>query len=291
MGSSGEPLGAVRLSGAHGVRFSNCSFVHLGSPYGLSVQGGSQTVDVAGCRFSDLSGGFLKLGSVSSIPGVAGAMTSDPTKWDSKFSITDNFASGQAVEYSGAAGFFGGYIDSADVSHNTVQDAGYSGFSLGWGWGRQYPPGFGNNTIAYNRISRVMTKAKDGGGIYVNGATNSSRGGSVMAHNWVSTDEHVFAVYYLDNGASHWHVTQNVATNSSVAWAYFMTGGPGAADLAAHNNLLDNLWYENEAAPRNDCRQYNCTVNNATVHHIVAPAPLPPAAVAIMKASGARLDQ
>jgi hypothetical protein len=27
-----------------------------------------------------------------------------------------------------------------------------------------YPPGFGNNTISYNRIYDVMTKMKDGGG-------------------------------------------------------------------------------------------------------------------------------
>ena len=45
-----------------------------------------------------------------------------------------------------------------------VSEAGYSGFSLGWGWGTVYPPGFGNNTISYNRIYDVMTKMKDGGG-------------------------------------------------------------------------------------------------------------------------------
>ena len=48
-----------------------------------------------------------------------------------------------------------------------------------------------------------------------------------MSNNWVNNDEHVFAVYYLDNGASHWRVTNNVASNSTVAWAYFMTGGTG----------------------------------------------------------------
>jgi hypothetical protein len=46
---------------------------------------------------------------------------------------------------------------------------------------------------------------------------------SVVSNNWIDHDEHVFAIYYFDNGASHYHCTYNVATNSTVAWAYFMT--------------------------------------------------------------------
>jgi hypothetical protein len=38
--------------------------------------------------------------------------------------VVDNVASGQAVEYGGAAGFFGGYLFSADISHNTVSGCG-----------------------------------------------------------------------------------------------------------------------------------------------------------------------
>ena len=74
--------------------------------------------------------------------------------------------------------------------------------------------GFGNNTIAYNRIFNVMTVLNDGGGvcrgisagsgplptylcaspdvagIYVNGATNGSWI-NTMSNNWVNNDEHV----------------------------------------------------------------------------------------------------
>lgn len=49
-------------------------------------------------------------------------------------------------------------------------------------------------TISYNRIFNVMTKMKDGGGIYVNGYTND-KWTNVMSHNWVDHDMHVFAVY------------------------------------------------------------------------------------------------
>lgn len=284
MGTAGEPRGAVQVSGSSFVTFNNCTFIHLGSPYALSVMESSKHVTVTASSFMDLSGGFLKLGSVD---GTRYGGSPNPNDWDSHFSITHNVASDQAVEYGGAAGFFGGFIFSADVSHNTVSDAGYSGFSVGWGWGDVFPPGYGNNTIAFNRIYNVMTKLKDGGGIYVNGATNGSYP-SLMANNWVNNDEHVFAVYYLDNGASHWHVTNNVATNSTIAWAFFMTGGPGPKALAAQNNRLDHFWYESDAAPVNNCAKYNCVVDESTVYKIVPPAPLPAAATAIMNAAGAQ---
>ena len=237
LGSTGEPLGAVRVSSSKDVRFTGCQFTHLGSAYALSVLGSSKGVTVTGSTFTDLSGGFLKLGSV----GMDNDRTDDAT-WDEGFTVTHNIAHTQAIEYGGAPGYFGGFIAHSTISHNTVSDAGYSGFSQGWGWGGTHAPGYGNVTLSYNRIFNVMAKMKDGGGIYVNGYTNDKYT-NVMSHNWVNHDEHVFAVYYLDNGASHWHVTQNVAGNSSTQWAFFMTPGTGVPSNAGHNNTVDHLWY------------------------------------------------
>lgn len=132
-----------------------------------------------------------------------------------------------------------------------------------------------------------MTKMKDGGGIYINGATNGSHP-STVHHNWVTRDEHVFAVYYCDNGCSHYTFTQNVATNSSVAWAYFFTGGPGPKDLAAQNDSIDHFWYEGDADPVNNCKQYNCVEDHATIYKIVPPQTMPAEAIAIENGAGAR---
>ena len=282
LGSTGEPMGAVRVSGSTDLSFDRCIFSHIGSPYALSVQGGSKRVLVASSTFEDLSGGFLKLGSV----GTDNEKT-DPAGWDEGFVVTENVARNQAVEYGGAPGYFGGFIAHSSISHNTVSEAGYSGFSQGWGWGSIHAPGYGNVTISYNRIFNVMQKMKDGGGIYVNGYTSDSLPVNVMRGNWVDHDEHVFAVYYLDNGASHWHVTQNVATNSSTQWAFFMTPGTGVPANAAHNNSVDHLWYQDELPPFNGCQKYGCDVDNATVFKVPAGQPLPPPALAIMAAAGA----
>jgi hypothetical protein len=281
----GEPGGAVQVANSTHLTFQYCSFKNIGSAYGISVWKSSKHITIHANTFQDLSGGFVKLGSIDAA--ADGANSPDPFNWDAFYTVTHNSASGQAVEYGGAAGLFGGYLFSADLSHNTVSDAGYSGFSVGWGWGRTTCPGYGNNTVSFNKMNNVMAKLKDGGGIYVNGATNPEHGWNTMSNNWVNQDKHVYAVYYLDNGASHWYVTNNVASNSSVAWVYFMTPGTGNPVDAAHNNFVEKMYYENCAAPNNGCEKYNCTVDKASVHEIVPPAQFPPEAVAIMSAAGA----
>ena len=193
----GEPRGNIRVSRSSGIIFTGCNFTHLGAPYALSIMEGSRNVSITRCTFSDLSGGFLKLGSVSDTP----AGSTNKSTWDAGLSVTDNTAGGMAQEYQGAAAYFGGYISDSVLSHNDIDSSGYSGVSLGWGWGADFPPGYGKNTISYNKITHVMTKLRDGGGIYVNGATNNDTS-SLMSRNWVNADEAVFAVFYLDNGAS-----------------------------------------------------------------------------------------
>ena len=124
-----EPRGNVRVSGGSDTAFVGCTFAHLGAAYALSLMEGTQRSVVTNCSFTDLSGGFLKLGSV----GVGAAGSADPADWDAFASVTHNTAEDMALEYDGACGYFGGFLFSADVSHNTVSDAGYSGFSQGWG--------------------------------------------------------------------------------------------------------------------------------------------------------------
>ena len=114
----GEPLGAVRVAGSTDLSFSGCTFTHIGSAYALSVLGGSKRVTITGNTFTELSGGFLKLGSVGS-----DNTNTDESGWDELFTVTNNVARAQAVEFGGAPGYFGGWIAHSTVSHNTVSDA------------------------------------------------------------------------------------------------------------------------------------------------------------------------
>jgi hypothetical protein len=276
-GGEGEPVAAVRVSGCTAVAFEGCTFTNMGAPYALAVANSSQAVNVTGCTFSELSGGFLKLGSVADTTAAAGSAAT----FDSGFLVSDCVASDMAVEYGGAAGLFAGYVYGSSIVHNTISDAGYSGISCGWGWGDTAFPGLGANRIEFNKFYNVMSKLRDGGGIYVNGETSSP---NVMANNFVDQDLAVYAVFYLDNGSSDWLVDSNVAANSPLAWAFFMTGGGGVPEHA-RNNILTNFWYNaNVSDPVNNCAALNCTTSN--VNKVTGA--WPPAAQAIIDAAGAR---
>jgi hypothetical protein len=130
-----------------------------------------------------------------------------------------------------------------------------------------------------------MRLLRDGGGIYVNGAENKDFE-SVMAYNYVEQDMAVFAVYYVDNGASFWSVHDNVCDASPKAWAFFMTGG---GNRPAKNNRMAALWYNSSSVlkPVNNCPQYNCTVDEGTIVAVTSET-WPAEAQAIIDASGAK---
>ena len=79
-------------------------------------------------------------------------------------------------------------------------------------------------------------------------------------------------------------VDHNVASNSSLAWAFFMTGG---GNLPAKNNHLQNFWYENDLPPQNNCAAFNCTVDDSTVYKVVGSV-WPAEAQTIMDEAGVR---
>jgi hypothetical protein len=275
--SSAEPLGSVRVFNSTNIAFSNCTFAAMGSPYGLSISYGSQNVNVSGSTFHDLSGGFLKIGGVT----ATGATSPDASNWDSFYTVEQNVAFDMALEFRGAAGLFAGYLWQSSITQNTITDSGYSGISEGWGWGTVFPPGAGNNTISGNHMRNVMKAARDGGGIYVNGHQSAN---GTITRNFVELDQAVFAVVYLDNGASLWLVDSNVVTTSPLAWAFFMQG---CCNLPALDSHTQNFWWQQTLAPVNNCEAEGCTVDWNTVYNLTAGSPWPPAAQAIVDAAGA----
>ena len=256
MTNFGSAPGAVSITDGTDVTFHGCTFANIGSGYALSVMGQSKAVTVTSCSFTDLSGGFVTL------------------KSGQDFSVTDNVATHMAIEYSGAPAYFSQFVLHTDISHNTIMDAGYTGISQGWGWGASHAANYGNVTISFNRIARVMTKMRDGGGIYLNGFTNPALGANVISNNWVDSDESEFSTYYFDNGASGWHLTQNVATNSPTSFAFFLTGAndPNATcvDGDAHDIKVDHLWYQNTDGPLNRCLRCGCASDDSTIFAVPA---------------------
>ena len=156
-----EPRGAVSVGASRNVSFVGCRFARLGSMYALAIGGASRGVVVRGCHFNDLSGGALKLGNVGVDDGNARALSSDPAQWDVDYLVERNVVKDAAVEWRGASAMFVGYVARLVLQHNTISDTGYTGISLGWGWGRVRS--FAReNSVRYNRLSRVMRALNDG---------------------------------------------------------------------------------------------------------------------------------
>ena len=114
---------------------------------------------------------------------------------------------------------------------------------------------------------------------------------NTIRNNWVYNDLNIDAgTIYLDNGASYWNVTHNVIINSPNTTALFMTGGIGDPSNAAHNSMVDHLWYQNVEAPANGCLKNECVVDEATTFLVPAMQPLPQLAQAIVAAAGANFS-
>jgi len=275
-----EPQGSVRVSNSTDISFLGCTFINLGGAYALSIGEGSKRGLVRRCAFKDISGGAIHIGNTVD---ASYAMPQDPRTWESSSTIEDCIMSDTASEYAGGAAVFAGYVFNLTIDHNTISNTGYTAISMGWGWGTVFPAGYGNNRITNNRMLRIMTRLRDGGGVYVNGVQSCP---SVASGNYVDSDEAVYAVYYLDNGSSRWTFTSNVVSNSPLAWAFFMTNG---ANLPCTNSEVDHLWYWRTGDPNNACgAPKNCSVNVTTIVKVPDGGPWPPEASAIIAASGAR---
>jgi len=276
-----EPPGAVRASGVSSVVFDNCTFTAIASPYALEIANKSSDSGVVFSSFTELSGGAVKLGGVSE----TNAFSVNSSDWDARLYLMDSVIANVSLEYQGAAAIFAGYVQTANIAYNAIMDASYSAISVGWGWGNSFPKGFGNNTVAFNRITRVMKRLRDGGGIYVNGAedgVNESDAWVSQIHdNYVEADENVYAVFYLDNGASKWVLERNVAASSPLAWAFYMQGPPNSVP-PAYNCTVRDFWYQDTLDPKINCVAEGCTTANI-VKVVSGPWP-PPAAMIIARA-------
>jgi hypothetical protein len=104
-----------------------------------------------------------------------------------------------------------------------------------------------------------------------------------MRDNVVVQDLAVFAVYYLDNGASNWDVSRNVADASPLAWAFYLQGPPNSVP-PAYNSSVEQFFYRGTLGPKVNCAAEGCVT--ASVFNVSGEWPA--AAQAIIDAAGPR---
>mmetsp|Transcript_17326 Transcript_17326/g.52696 ORF Transcript_17326/g.52696 Transcript_17326/m.52696 type:complete len:600 (+) Transcript_17326:756-2555(+) len=292
----GDPPAAISIATSTNVTFETCVFQNLGTPYALAVDQASRECAVRRCSFKTLAGGALRLGNLFDASRV---MATDPSLWDSDFEISDNSIESTSLEFRGCSAVFAGVVRSTSIEHNSILDAGYTGISLGWGWGN-YVTGeqtfMQDNHVVGNRIVGVMSALNDGGCVY----TLGPQPGSTVRENYCASDRApVVGSFYHDNGSRYFNTTDNVAETSPAPCLYLQgcCGAP-ALDIDA-----SNLWCRDEGAIENGCApaasncsaaypglpaDCHCHVDNATVYLVASDAPWPAAAQAIVDAAGPR---
>ena len=204
-----------------------------------------------------------------------------------------------ALEFRGAAALFAGYVASTSITHNTIRDTGYTGISLGWGWGTHV---VGKQTFARdnhvhaNLLENVMASLNDGGCVYTLGPQPNS----TLSENVCLFDNApVVGSFYHDNGSRYFNTTRNVASGSPAPCLYLQ----GCCNAPALDIHVANLWCRDEGKVDNDCAKdkadcsahysgldadCHCEIETQTVHTIARGAPWPAEAEAIVKAAGAR---
>ncbi len=217
---------AVEVDHAANVTFQGCTFERLGGA-GLNLASACEC-SVRDCTFTDIAGTAIQVGRVTQHHPEAGHQTARNV-------ISDCLVSWCGLEYPAAVGIFLGFVADTVVEHNHLHDLPYSGISLGWGWGLvddpRNPTCCARNLVRGNLIERVMTRLRDGGGIYSLGA----QPGTVIEENVVAGMAAPYGGIYLDEGSRHVHVRENVCVD---------TGGNGYWVHYARDCVLERNWWD-----------------------------------------------
>lgn len=166
----GNLPGGLDCTNCSDVVVNDCSFTKMGGS-GVTFGGVAKRINMTMLDISDVSGN--------------GIMVGDHGNDTAEFQSVQNVVSDCVVrfaarEFTGCVGVYAGYNLGLLLTHNTVTDLSYGGFSIGAGAAR---PGYArDNVLSFNRVERWMGKMQDSAAIYVTGR----QPGSVMKGNFLS---------------------------------------------------------------------------------------------------------
>jgi len=109
--------------------------------------------------------------------------------------ISNNLITDATNEDWGCAGIAAGYVRGIKIVHNEINEVGYTGISMGWGWSPTANM-MQNNTIASNKIHHYAKQMYDVSGIY----TLSAQPGSLITENEI---DQIYKAEYVHD-PNHW---------------------------------------------------------------------------------------
>lgn len=215
----------IQINGGKNIIFKNNEFSHLGS-VALSVLGGAKDCKIYGNLFDDVSASAITAGSPKH------KLYAAEEELEGGIYVENNLFRRCAVEYMTPV-ITGYYVFDTHILHNDIEDAPYTGISLGWGWGSNVIC-CRENEIAYNKISNVLYKLKDGGHIYTLGDMKNT---TIHDNYMVKSGEWKGGIY-LDNASANITCFNNVF-DDCICWLKLTYAN--IYGNTAYNNFADCL--------------------------------------------------
>jgi hypothetical protein len=258
--------GNVVLRAASGVTFEGNTFRRLGAG-ALALEFGSRFNTIVGNRFEDVSGGAVSVGDVNE------SQPADPRAVLLGNVIRNNYMTDVGVEYWDNAAIWAAHAVGTVIERNEIHNVPYDGISFGWL--PNEPTVASDNLIERNLIHNVTQKLIDGGPIYI----TSDQPNSTILRNYLHNQTHNFAALYLDIGARHHAVKENVIV--SAPYWYLLAGG---TPYNAFDNTLQGNWTD---SPDTLCGDDCLTTNDVSDNTILALGAIPGGeALTVMREAG-----
>jgi hypothetical protein len=169
-----SPAAAVEFERSAGLRFANNVLSQLGGA-GIRVDQFSSNIEIDSNEIADVSSSGMIVGS----PNVNFENFDLATLRPADVDITNNRVSNVGVEYKGAVGIQVLKTSRVNISRNLVEDAPYSGISVGSDQrcqqystldrGGQPVHLTGRHLVSKNLVRNTMREKRDGGGVYIQG--------------------------------------------------------------------------------------------------------------------------
>ncbi|MFT3935706.1 MAG: L-rhamnose mutarotase [Chitinophagaceae bacterium] len=248
----GRPAAAIQVSWAANCGFDNCQFKHTAST-ALDFFKGSHNNYVNGSLFKDI-GGTAILAGVFADEAQEIHLTykpKDEREVCDSLRISNNLITDATNEDWGCVGIGVGYTRNTEISHNEIENVGYTGISIGWGWNPSENM-MRNNKVIDNKIHYYGKHNYDCAGIY----TLSAQPGSLIAENYIDSiykapyahlPSHWFYLY-TDEGSSYitvkdnWTPSEKYLQNANGPGNEWSNNGPKAAASIKQNAGLQTAY-------------------------------------------------
>ena len=200
----------------------NCTFRDLGCE-GVSLRGRVEDLTVKDCTFRRIPSSAIRVGAPTN--------RWDETAGNLRVTVENNDIDEVATVYYTSPAICMASTKDALLSHNTITNCSYSGFSVGWHWDATTVPrgervNIDNVEISDNYVASFCTEMCDGGGIYVLGGNAPNdypelfnfvkRNCVVYTKNTANGNGNLVCGIYFDGSSSNWHALDNVIVEQSL---------------------------------------------------------------------------